>query len=137
MTTIAYFDLAEVKALVLAKSASLLSGRAIDEVIGVYATTSNAKGRKEAEDFIEAGLLGLTDGDFCERNWLSDWGLSGQVMDVYGKSIDGYSWYIKFYIEYEENEETDGKDGWLYNVSFHPPDRDMKLACGTTIKKGT
>ena len=134
---VAKFDLEEVKQLIENGCASILKERAIDKVIEAYANTSKPKSRDEAEEFIVSGLLGLEPKDFCERKWISDWGMRGQLMDVYGKQIVGKPWFIKFYIEYSEDKDTLEKSGWLFDVSFHAPDYDMNLADGiTVINKG-
>ncbi len=129
----AKFDLDEVKELIRARSVYVLNDRAIALVIKVYADTDQPKSRDDAETFIIDGLLNLESIAFCERKWMSEW---EQVVDIYGKVIDDYPWFIKFYIEYEEDGSAGESKACLCNVSFHPPDRDITLANGKCIEKG-
>jgi len=95
--------------------------RSIDEVIKVFPQ----KNRTQAEQYILTEILNLTSADYHNR--VVHW---GEVLDVYGKRIDGINWYIKFFIEKDEN----GQD-CLSEVSFHPLEEDMVLANGTKLKK--
>ncbi|MBL7543790.1 MAG: hypothetical protein JNL11_08235 [Bdellovibrionaceae bacterium] len=99
----------------------IAASRSVDEVIKVFPK----KDRTQAEYYILSEILNLTDSDFHNR--AAQW---GEVLDIYGKRIDGINWYIKFFIEKDEN----GQDS-LSEVSFHPLVEDMVLANGTKLKK--
>jgi len=79
-----------------------------------------------AEKYILKGLQTLNDLDFSSS--FLQWGM---VLDIYGKQIDGFNWYIKFGIEQDEADQDR-----LSEVSFHPIEDDLKLASGKTLLKG-
>ncbi len=76
----------------------------------------------EAEHWIREQLKALCDDDFYKRT--PQWAI--EFADVYGKEIDGESWFIKFLI----------KDGELESISFHPAEEEMILQTGMKIKAG-
>lgn len=103
------------------RSVFIAESRSIDEVIKVFPK----KDRNQAEHYILSEILNLTDSDYYNR--VVHW---GEVLDIYGKRIDGINWYIKFFIEKDENAQDS-----LSEVSFHPLVEDMVLANGTKLKK--
>jgi len=74
---------------------------------------------KEAKQFILNHLSKLTLDNFSHSILIR-----GVVYDVYGKRINGISWYIKFSIL------KDDKGSFLYSISFHPCEKELKTRCG-------
>lgn len=79
---------------------------------------------EEAETFILKAIRELTEAHFCER--VIQWGDSKCIADVYGLIYDGRPWYVKLRIE----------DDFLEEISFHPPEKEMKTVGGMVIPKG-
>ena len=99
--------------------------RSIDEVIRVLGKQGNSKTRAEAETFILQGLKKLKDGDFVES--VLQWNDPKCVADVYGATIEGLPWFIKFRID---------EEGDLDEVSFHPPNKSMITISSQVIPEG-
>lgn len=96
--------------------------RSIRKVIEVYLTSGTPKTEIEARDFILQGIKMLTEKHFCgsQLQWET------VVVDKYGIIYDGKSWFVKFAIT----------DGELEEISFHPPEKDLKTEGGILIPKG-
>jgi hypothetical protein len=87
----------------------------VDYVIHVFECT-----QVEAEETILVGILMLESSNFIRRIYV--W---GSVADEYGlQSYLGHNWYIKFVVE----------DGELEQISFHPSEKEMRLANGRAIR---
>ena len=69
---------------------------------------------EEAKEFILEQILLLTVDNFSSRIWMEP-----DVYDIYGKKIDGISWFIKFCIYIDENGDN------LYCISFHPIEKNL------------
>lgn len=77
--------------------------------------------QEEAEKIILDGILKLEESGFGRQALQLD----VVVVDIYGlESYLGYDWYVKFLIE----------DGTLDEISFHPLERDLKLADGRNLE---
>ena len=119
----AKYPLVQVAALVNQNKVDFISrSRSIEQVILVFPKMDATN----AEKYILDGLLTLNDSDFSSSAFMWD-----MVVDIYGKQIDGFDWYIKFSIEQDES----GLDR-LSEISFHPIEDDLKLANGKTLFKG-
>ncbi len=92
--------------------------RSINEVIRVYSNADAPKSLAEAAEFICDGILLLTEKHFVVR--VLQWGV---VADVYGLIYDERPWYVKFVFE----------DDLLEEISFHPPERELKTVGGYLI----
>ncbi len=101
-------------------SAPSRSLRAVQEFL--EKNTPNGLSCREAESFIYEGIKQLTNSCFCRR--IHQWGI---VADEYGLFFMKINWYIKFAIE----EDEDGK--FLNEISFHPLEKNMKLANGKIL----
>lgn len=120
------FDLGEVKKLILSyrrgeSNALWFSARtrSIDSVINVFSCNETA-----AESIILDGLMTLESADFCRSHlqWES-------IVDEYGlENYLGFNWYIKFTLDDEEGIKS------LEQISFHPLEKEMKLADGRNLK---
>lgn len=76
----------------------------------------------KAMDIILNGILKLVKNNFCQRVLIWD-----DIADEYGlENYLGYHWYIKFMI---------GSDYQLEEISFHPCEKDMKLANGKILRR--
>jgi hypothetical protein len=100
--------------------------RSTTAVVHVYSGTGKIKSREEAEAFICQGIRELTESHFCES--VIQWGDSKCVADVYGLIFDDRPWYVKFLIDEEEG---------LEEISFHPPEKEMRTVGGMVIPKGS
>jgi hypothetical protein len=69
--------------------------------------------RREARQYAKGAVLSLQHGDYAHTLKMPD----GQLMDVYGKIIEGDGWYLKI-----EIHMNDGQPGI---VSCHPAARDL------------
>lgn len=69
---------------------------------------------EEAKQFMISGIIQLTEDNFCESVLIN-----GDVYDVYGKRIKKIPWYIKFSIFEDEG------GFYLYNISFHPTEKQL------------
>ncbi|NDC24450.1 MAG: hypothetical protein EB078_11985 [Proteobacteria bacterium] len=92
--------------------------RSLRQVMAVY---SGTKSEKEAREFIYEGIKCLTEKHFCGSQ--IQWG--DLVVDKYGLMFDGRPWFIKFAIV----------DGELEEISFHPPEKELKTLSGLVIPK--
>lgn len=121
------YDLEEAKS--LASDCDILfPNKSVNAVIAVFKDIiGSPKTTVEADDFIRDELAKLELKDFAERTLVFQ---NTVVADVYGKIINGQPWYIKFLIRIEDGET------WLEELSFHPPDRPLKLQSGNIIDKG-
>jgi len=99
--------------------------RSVNEVIKAYAGSTTPKNYEDAVKFILGGIKTLDDGAFVER--VVQWGDPKCIADVYGLIYDGKPWYVKFRIE---------DDGVLDEISFHPPEKELKTISGKIISKG-
>ncbi len=101
----------------------IYKSRALDKVVEFHQNHKNQTiNALEAHAFIVKYLKTLTANDFSKRTlWKND---SRLVMDEYGKEFENELWYIKFWIA----------DDCLEQISFHPAERDIKLANGKTLK---
>jgi hypothetical protein len=95
-------------------------------VTKAYEGSTNPKSQDEAEAFIWQGIRSLTDAHYCES--VLQWGDPKCIADVYGIIFDGRPWYVKFRINDEE--------GLLEEISFHPPEKEMRTVSGMVIPKG-
>lgn len=98
--------------------------RSIDKVIKVYMKTNTPKTIQEAQNFIMSGIKSLTPNDFVQSQL--QWDDPKCVADVYGLIYDNKPWYVKFLIE----------QGDLEQISFHPPEKEMKTVTGKIISQG-
>lgn len=118
----AEYPLVDIFNLIQNKNVTFLArSRSVDEVIKTFPNLDDSS----AERYILSNLLKLVDSDYAGKN--IQWNL---LCDVYGKSFDGISWYIKFAIEKDEN----GADN-LSEISFHPLEKDLKLCSGLTLRR--
>ncbi len=93
--------------------------RSINQVMAVY---GSAKNEREIKAFIFEGIKQLTANNFCGSQM--QWG--DLVVDKYGLIFDGRPWFVKFAIV----------DGDLEEISFHPPEKELKTLSGLIIPKG-
>lgn len=99
----------------------IAKSRSIDCVIRVFPDF----GVKDAESFIVTGILDLNPNDFSSQSYQWE-----SVLDIYGKRISGINWYIKFFVE----QDDDGAE-CVSEVSFHPLEEDLKLESKVLLKK--
>lgn len=93
-------------------------------VIEAYRNSTTPMENREADDFILAGVRSLTPDNFCKSVLHKN--DSSVIMDEYGLIYDDKPWYVKLYLDGD----------FLFQLSFHPPQREMKLENGTKIPKG-
>ena len=126
MTKKARYDLQQVFAIIDSGKTGCIwfpaPSRSVLAVVRVYEKTATPKDLNEAKEFILAGIRALKDGDFVDHNYQWE-----TTHDIYGIVVDGRPWYVKFCI--------DG-DGDLSQVSFHPPERELKTVDGHIIAAG-
>ncbi|MBI3556683.1 MAG: type II toxin-antitoxin system MqsR family toxin [Deltaproteobacteria bacterium] len=96
-------------------------------VIKAYGSSGKTLSADEAEAFILKAIGDLTEGHFCES--VLQWNDPKCIADVYGLIYDERPWYVKFRIDSEEGET-------LEEISFHPPEKEMKTVNGSVIPKG-
>jgi len=96
--------------------------RSIRQVTAVYRNTASPKDEIEAREFICEGIKTLTEKHFCGSQM--QWG--NLVVDKYGVIFDGKPWFVKFAIV----------EGELEEISFHPPEQELKTLGGLLIPKG-
>ncbi|WP_041577453.1 hypothetical protein [Bdellovibrio bacteriovorus] len=100
--------------------------RSINAVIAVH---KNLKGHRmtseKAAQFILYRLLEIQERDFCKTK-VGQWDDPHFIVDQYGFSYEGVSYFIKFRI--------DSQSGELDEISFHPLEKDMILESGVTLK---
>lgn len=96
--------------------------RSIRRVIDVYRGSDAPKTETDARDFILEGLKTLTERNFCGSQ--VQWG--DLVVDKYGLIYDGKPWFVKFAIT----------DGELEEISFHPPEQELRTHGGLLVPKG-
>lgn len=106
-------DLAEFQTQVRAGNFHVYSRRALDCIQLVRECT-----RREARQYAKRAVLSLEEGDYAQTLKMPD----GQMMDVYGKIIEGDGWYLKI-----EIQMNDGQPGI---VSCHPAARDLATRNG-------
>lgn len=106
-------DLAEFQTQVRAGNFHVYSRRALDSIQLVRECT-----RREARQYAKRAVLSLQDNDYAHTLKMPD----GQLMDVYGKVIEGDGWYLKI-----EIHMNDGQPGI---VSCHPAARDLTTLAG-------
>lgn len=99
--------------------------RSINEVIRIYEKLGRPKNESEARDFVLQEIRRLQPGNFVQS--VVQWGDSQCVADVYGALIEGQPWYIKFRID---------EEGWLEQISFHPPAHALMTQSGSVIPAG-
>lgn len=99
--------------------------RSVNIVVLVYEAVGNMKSEKEAEEFIIEGMRHLSERHFCKS--IVQWSDPACLADVYGLIYDKLPWYVKFRL----NEE-----GVLEEISFHPPERNLRTVGGLMIPKG-
>lgn|GEM_PF-3206833 len=130
----AHFDLAEIQQMVSdtldkpARGKIIYSAKSksIDRVISAFKSRGRYLNSKKAEAYICYRLLELSATHFYQTE-AGQWGDPKFITDQYGMRHEGIPWFIKF----SKDDET----GKLDQISFHPLDRDMKLASGETLKK--
>ncbi len=83
----------------------------------------------EAEAFILKAIRSLTEVHFCES--VLQWNDPKCVADVYGFNYDDRPWYVKFRINREDED-----DAFLDEISFHPPEKEMKTVDGVVVPIG-
>jgi hypothetical protein len=98
-------------------------------VITAYASTGKNKNGVEAEAFILKAIRSLAEINFCES--VLQWNDPKCVADVYGFIYDDRPWYVKFRINREDEDQP-----FLDEISFHPPEKEMKTVSGLVIPKG-
>lgn len=96
--------------------------RSIRRVIAVYRDTEIPKDEGAARRFIYDGIKALTEKNFCGTHLQWD----RVVVDKYGLVFDGKPWFIKFAII----------EGELEEISFHPPEQELKTMGGIVISTG-
>lgn len=106
-------DLAEFQTQVRVGNVHVYITRALDCIQRVLECT-----RREARQYAKRAVLSLREGDYAHTLKMPD----GQLMDVYGKTIDGDGWYLKI-----EIHMNDGQPGI---VSCHPAARDLATRTG-------
>ena len=99
--------------------------KSTESVVTVFAETETPKSLVEATRYIFRGIKSIGNDDFVERQCLFDDPTC--IADVYGIIFENRSWYVKFYID----EEI-----YLEQVSFHPPEWEMKTVSGKLVPKG-
>lgn len=92
------------------------------QVITAYAGTATPKDEEGARGFICEGLKQLKPENFCGSQM--QWG--DLVVDKYGLIFDGRPWFTKFAVT----------EGELEEISFHPPEKELKTLGGLVIPKG-
>lgn len=100
--------------------------RSLNEVIKHFDKYQLPCSNFEAEEFIYNGILKLDSNCFSETKL--QWDNPPDLVDVYGLQLDNENWYVKFSIGQDENGE------YLDEISFHPLEKDMKLANGKILK---
>jgi hypothetical protein len=106
-------DLAEFQAQVRAGNFHVYKTRALNCIQLIHECT-----QKEARQYARRAVLSLRDDDYAHTLKMPD----GQLMDVYGKVIEGDGWYLKI-----EIHMNDGQPGI---VSCHPAARDLATRKG-------
>lgn len=94
--------------------------KSIHAVIKLYPEMSE----EAAQKFILEGMKQLTDKHFMGSN--IQWGDPNCVADTYGLLYAGKPWFVKFLIT----------EGAMEEISFHPPEKDMKTVGGIIIRTG-
>ena len=125
MVGTAKYGLTELKNLVLRYRAGedtlwfSAPSRSIDYVVQVVACDE-----QKAEEMILAGLCLLEPGDFSSR--VMQWDM---LCDVYGlENSEGHKWYVKFALSQDDSLPV------LEQISFHPLEKDLKVADGRYLK---
>jgi len=98
--------------------------RSVDAVIWAFRGSSNPKSVSEAVKFILDGIKALDDGAFVQS--AVQWGDPKCIADIYGLIFEGKPWFVKFLID---------ENGILEEISFHPPEKDLKTVSGRKIQK--
>lgn len=98
--------------------------RSIHAVISVFEDLGTGIQESEAVSYILEAVSRLKTADFCES--VLQWNDPKCIADVYGIMKDGHPWYVKLRIDDNELEE----------ISFHPPEKQMRLANGKMIPAG-
>ena len=99
--------------------------RSVAAVIEVFRRAGTPKTYEEAVRFILEGIKTLTDADYVQTTTLFN--DPTYVVDLYGVSFDGRPWYVKFRLD---------DDGDLEELSFHPPETEMRTVGGKLIQAG-
>ena len=100
--------------------------RSLSSVLKVYqGEASGPKDPEEAKRFILKGLRSLKEENFVRTVIM--WGDPNCLGDEYGLVFDKRGWYAKFRID---------EDGDLDEISFHPPERELKTVGGLIIPAG-
>jgi hypothetical protein len=116
---LAKFNLEDVRKLIKnVEKHSFSKTRAMDCVISHLQITIS-----EAKSFILKEISNLTELNFSDRCLIDR-----TVYDVYGKKIRSIPWYIKFTI----CEDDNGR--FLYSISFHPTESELKTNSETLEK---
>ena len=97
--------------------------RSINAVLKVYKSeVSGPKDAEEARRFILQGIRTLTEVNFVRTVVM--WNDPGCLGDEYGLIYEKRGWYAKFRID---------EDGDLDEISFHPPERELRVTGGLVI----
>lgn len=99
--------------------------RSINCVIEEFQLKGRPMGFLEAKVYILEAMQELVAGDFSHSH--SQW---DGFADVYGVVRDEIPWFIKFML----GVDLEKKQEYLEQISFHRPEKDLKLANGKIIK---
>lgn len=100
--------------------------RSLKPVLKIYQSeASGPKDPEEAKRFILRGIRSLKEENFVRTVIM--WGDANCLGDEYGLISDNRGWYAKFRID---------EDGELDEISFHPPERELKTVGGLVIPAG-
>lgn len=111
-----------------------LPHNSLDEVVKAFKKKGKPVTQTQARDYVFTSILQLTPKDFF-RTLGYRFGALNQfiVVDEYGMRKDGIPWYIKYKIDPEDKALN--LQACLDQISFHPLDKDMKLASNVTLSK--
>lgn len=100
--------------------------RSFSAVLNIYKSeVSGPKDPDEAKQFILQGIRTLKEANFVRTVVM--WNDPSCLGDEYGLVYEKRGWYAKFRID---------EDGDLDEISFHPPERELKTVGGLVIVAG-